>query len=184
MEEIPHHVWVCLNSLLLVGSTPLDLRSDVLRAGELSYAFLDRRCLQAARAWPWKLCRGDVLEALTRLGEGGTVDEDSTTAKLQRLVRSGYSMEMLSAGIALLAQAPWSTRCVEQAHGSLAQSMRKHPEYSAEAASLRSYLSVARALFERVASERVEAVVQSASTSATRRVPQRSRGVSVYPRRE
>ena len=120
-------MWVRLSSLLIAGSTPLDLRSDVLRAGELSYAFLGRRCLQVARAWPWRLCRGDALEALARLGEGGTVDEGSTTAKLQRLARSGYSMEMLSTGIALLAQAPWSTRCVEQAHGSLAQLTRRHP---------------------------------------------------------
>ena len=106
----------------------------MLRAGDLSYAFSGRHSLQVARAWSWKWCRGEDLEALAGLGEGGTVDEDSTTAKLQRSVRSGFSMEMLSAGIAVLAQAPWSTRCVEQAHGRLAQLTRKHPEYPAETA--------------------------------------------------
>eukprot|EP00974_Lingulodinium_polyedra_P087401 8471520-Lingulodinium_polyedra.AAC.1 len=77
----------------------------------------------------------------------------------------GYNEKLLQEGVMMLAEAPWSTRLVEQAHGSTACVHRLHKEYGLEALSARSYLHQARHMFvpdkDALALERAQAQTEA-----------------------
>ena len=111
----------------------------------MSVAYLTRLCLKPAAGLPWSLCRGDVshnLRALALL----ELDQShcSATHQIQALYKLGINQEDLQDALILLGQVGWTTKGVEEQHGSLAHVHRAHPDIDATNLSLRGYIHACR----------------------------------------
>ena len=106
-------------SIFEVLGKAIDVKATVLRhecvAAALAQAGYIANRLRAARQPPWSLLSGDRAENLQVLRDGPLPTEESTM-NIYQLMRLGYSRSTLLEGLALLAQANWSTNCVEQGH--------------------------------------------------------------------
>lgn len=145
--SLPGHVWgrvACVISDSYSGHT---LRSLVLLAAFRSLAFADKRILREAKSFPWSPARGNVDENLRRLGAMPDQTE-STTKKIQTLVRFGFNMQQLVDGVGRLRQVSWSTTTVEQCHGSASTLMKAHGDYGKKTLMARAMVHMMRPLFQ------------------------------------
>ena len=111
-------------------------------------AFVDDNVLREARSLPWSLCVDTEarLEQLRRV-DMNALPGDSVTRGIKLMLSLGVPMAKIKTGVALLAECQWSTRCVEQGHGSMACIKKLHQEYTAAMLSARAALHQQRALF-------------------------------------
>ena len=118
--------WVLDCSVTSIGYLWLDIWRP-LEAGPMSFAVGN----SAAK-----------IEALKAAEPSG----DYTTSKMQVLAQLGYEEEVIAA-LNLLKESPMSTTLVEQAHGSGAQLMRRHPTYEVNTLTTRSTVHNCRSWF-------------------------------------
>ena len=127
-----------------VGLRGEELRSDSVAASMTSAGFIHRR-LREAQGHPGSLCVGDVDRNLDELRREEAPTE-RVALQIYRLLRIGYSRGAIKQGLALMANCPWSSVCVEQGHVCASMTMRRHKEYSANTMRARSRLLQARPL--------------------------------------
>lgn len=147
LDQLPSGVWVRLGDLLGISS-PYRLQHAVMSACHISFAYLCHRCLHTALGYPWRLCRGDIRANLQALGQMYLGDDtDETTKLVQGLVRAGSSELELVDAISLLGECGWSTKGVEEQHGSIATVHKYHRELEAASLAARSFVHTCRPLF-------------------------------------
>jgi len=122
--------------------TGAQCQSEVIHAGLVQVAYVDRAVFVELRQPPWSLCDGDAEAKLVALGEAGPQTHPAAR-KLQRLVRDKWPMPELKQVVGLLELVKWSTLQVEQMHGSLSVMHRYHPQYTIEKLVLRAFLHFA-----------------------------------------
>jgi hypothetical protein len=72
--------------------------------------------------------------------------DETISAKVWQLMRLGHNVKELTEALGLLAEARWSTKVVEQQHGSAAAMHKAHPSYTADSLSRRAFLHMVKAL--------------------------------------
>ena len=137
--------WSLFDDVVGADPSPRVLRTEVLTAASISAAFVYRRAFRSAKSLPWTLTRGCIAENLRALAAGDMPDE-TISAKIWQLMRLGYNVKELTEALGLLAEARWSTKVVEQQHGSAAAMHKAHPSYTAESLSRRAFLHMVTAL--------------------------------------
>ena len=137
--------WSLFDDVVGADPSPRVLRTEVLTAASISAAFVYRRAFRSAKSLPWTLTRGCIAENLRALAAGDMPDE-TISAKIWQLMRLGYNVKELTEALGLLAEARWSTKVVEQQHGSAAAMHKAHPSYIAESLSRRAFLHMVTAL--------------------------------------
>ena len=143
LANIKPRIWQALGDAC--GMAPLVLRSEVLMAGHIAFAFVHKRALSEAGKLPWSLGVGDIRQNLAELKQGPE-PSDVTSAKIWHLLHMGYNMGQLMQGVRLLMDAPWSTACVEQLHASATLVKKYHAEYGADLVMTKAFLHSLRKL--------------------------------------
>lgn len=141
-------VWNRLSELCGGRVGPNTLKTQVVFSSLSVIAFIDDKVLREVRALPWSLC----VDTPTRLEQLRGIDinclpNDTVTRGVKRMLTAGVPLSGIQTGIALLAECQWSTRCVEQGHGSMACIKKLHQEYTAPMLTSRAALHQQRALF-------------------------------------
>lgn len=154
LQQIPESAWVRLAGVL---EEPVwgRLRSAVLVSAHISYAYLSKKSIGPASAYPWSLCRGDLRQNLIALKEVDLPrDIDPATKRVQMMVRMGFPEAQLLDVCRLIAEVGWSTKAVEEAHGQAAVVHRLHPDLGAAGLPTRAFLGTSRALWQQPPEER------------------------------
>lgn len=144
VSGLGHGIWQVLAEA--VSSTTLALQSRTIEASHIVAAFLSSRVFKPARAPLWHLCLGDRRAQLNRLGESAEPPTESTTWKIWRLLRLGYSVERLLEALELMNKLSWSATVTEQGHAQASSLRKLHVSYSAETLVTRSMLGAMRPL--------------------------------------
>ena len=126
-------------------SNKAELRSCISGAAITSVAFFTGRVFDAVRSYPWCLALGDKMANITRL-RGAPLPNEVTANKVHALVNSGFSEAMLEEGLTFVENAPWSSRVVEQLHGSGAQVHKYHPEMGVNSFQCRAFMHALRTM--------------------------------------
>ena len=101
-------------------------RAHVTGAALTSMGYLYMDLWRPLREEPWKYCVGDIHANVERL-KLEPPSADPVASKMQTLALMGFEAEV-EAGLKLVREASFSTTLVEQAHGSGASIMRRHPQ--------------------------------------------------------
>ena len=139
----PWSFWCCLAAV--VHLSPGDLRRRTIDCCVTSIGFMWLEIWLPIERGPLRLAMGDCAAHVEAL-KSSEPSSDYTIAKVQVLAQLGYDEEVVSALI-LLKETPMSTTLVEQAHGSGAQLMRRHPTYEMNTLISRATVHNARSLF-------------------------------------
>ena len=166
------------SALLLEGVSPTKLRSDIVQSASISTAYFTDRALNSAKAYPWRLCSGDINATITALADAADPPAtDSTTKKIWQLARLRWNRALLVDGIKRLGEVRWTTAAIEQGHGSVAVMHRTHSEYGADMLSQRAFVHMLRALFADPQAEaeasnmrRINAQLQTAGAKQPQRI--------------
>jgi hypothetical protein len=126
VANLPTGIFEILGKATSTNAT--EIRHESIAAALIQAGFMENK-LREARQPPWSLLYGDRAANLQVLSDGPEPTEE-TTLKIFQLLRLGYSRSTLLQGLALLAQANWSSQCVEQGHVCASGLMRKHKGYS------------------------------------------------------
>ena len=164
------------------ATSAYDLRSAALSAVHVSCAYIHKKIFEVVDGFPWKLAEGDISRNLDRLAKDGYTGEDPATLKLLGLLRIGYNRARLADGVALLRDIPWSTKTVEQAHGSMAVIHRLHPTMSARVLTHRAMLHQCRSMFEKPADAKRIERAEGKAEKLRNRMPQRAGAKQLYLR--
>lgn len=106
---------------------------------------------------PFDLLQGDRLHNLRVLKEQEDAPGNDVSRKIWRLLRLGYSEEMILQGLELLGRASWTTTLVEQGHSAGSCLMKTHRMYGARTMQDRScVISMAPLLSNSAAEKRLE----------------------------
>ena len=124
------HVWVALVDVA-DGVQAADLRTSVIFAAQVTYAFMVSRTLTQVRQLPWALVVGDVEQNLQAL-QSDPEPIKFVSKRIWRLLRLHYNRDQLRQRLLLLQDCPWTTAVVEQLHASASTIRKFHPEYSQE----------------------------------------------------
>lgn len=127
----------------LCGVSPAILRSDICGSATASMAFFSWRVFSVVMDWPWRLAVGDQVANLRAL-VGAPKPNEYTADKVHALMNANFSEAVLLEGIAMMADAPWSSRVVEQLHGSAAQVQKHHPDMMTNNFQCRAFIHAAR----------------------------------------
>jgi hypothetical protein len=147
LSELPRAFWEDLSGVLRQGSWSR-FRHNVVSAAHTSVAYLSWRCVDVAMSLPWSLCNGDIranLLALKNMELPPTADR--TTLKIQCLLKLGVQIEEVIDGVKVMGEAPWTSKGVEEQHGSIAVLHKYHPDLSSSSLAVRAFLHICRALF-------------------------------------
>ena len=117
--------WGRLASLSGGRTGPNELKTDVLLAGLTMSAFIGGRVFRVARSYPWSLTT-DTDQQLDDLGALDSPPEETIALNVWYMLRAGVSRARFLEAVALLGECQWSTRCVEQGHGSMACIRKQH----------------------------------------------------------
>ena len=156
MLKAPPYFWDTLADVLGVAVT--DFQGHVLQAVVVSMAYMFMDVWMLLSQPPWCYCRGDIacnIEAL-KAAEAPT---DATSCKIHMLASLGFEEEVVAA-LQLLTEASFTTIMVEQAHGSGAQLMSRHPQVGPEIMTARMTVHNSRVLFAPSHFEKSEAKLQ------------------------
>lgn len=129
----------------LCGSTAVCLRDKVATAVGVQRGYIESK-MREARKLPWCLARGNITENLTNLLNSPPPAEP-TSAKVHKLLSSGFSPESLVEAVGLLAETNWTTTVVEQGHSVTSSLAKKHPAYSQKTLTSRAMVTQAATLF-------------------------------------
>ena len=139
----PEYFWQTIADVLHVSAT--DYMGLVLESSCTSIGYLWMDVWQSLSEPPWKYCLGDISRNITDLKSAPPVTE-TTAAKIQVLAQLGYEEEV-QAALELLKQSSLTTIMVEQAHGSGAQLMSRHPQVGPVVMTARMTVHNSRTLF-------------------------------------
>ena len=129
----------------VVHTDAQEFRSQVITCSVVSIGFLEMELWQPLSQPPFKYLIGNVHDNLAGLlSETNVIDVVS--GKMQALAAAGFMEEVESACV-LARESSWTTILVEQAHGSAAQIMHRHPQLEAEALCNRATVHNGRTLF-------------------------------------
>jgi len=172
-------IWQRFSAVLGGAALPWELCHSALHAGQVARAFMHERIFSAVQGYPWKLAVGNVQENFDALAASDEPHSDSCTHKNRLLLRAGFSRASLAEGVALLAEVPWSSVPVEQAHASAATLHRFHPGYSEEMLATRATLHQCRHLFQDPEQAK-EARAQQRLTVMQRKNPAKTSGKHAF----
>jgi len=127
------------------GCDAARLRSHIISCALASAAYFSGRVFDVVEEWPWRLALGNKRANLRSLKEAPAPWE-RTARQVWTLVQHGYSEHKLVEGLGFVENAPWSSRVVEQLHGSSAQVAKYHPDMGLASFQCRSFLHAIRAL--------------------------------------
>ena len=143
VRNAPSHFWETLGDVL--GVDPVAFKGHVLESVVTSIGYMHMDVWRPLQQPPWCYCLGDIHLNVEALKAAPDV-EDHTAAKMQMLARLGFEAEVSSA-LELLKQTSLTTIMVEQAHGSGAQLMSRHPQVGASVMTSRMLVHNSRLLF-------------------------------------
>jgi len=143
VRNAPAHFWQTLGDVL--GVSAIAFKGHVLESVVTSIGYMHMDVWRSLQQPPWCYCIGDIPGNVEALKDAADV-EDHTAAKMQMLARLGFEAEVSSA-LELLKQTSLTTIMVEQAHGSGAQLMARHPQVVAEVMTSRMTIHNSRLLF-------------------------------------
>ena len=144
LSDLSQQVWQDFAELVS-DVYPQDLRSWSLQSASIIQAYITQKVFRVARSLPWSLTFGDVEANVTALLEQeGPLD--STSAKVRDLVKQGYPVHRVVAGVRLMAEVHWTSTSVEQGHGSASALHKMHKQYGANMLCMRSMLHMSRFL--------------------------------------
>ena len=86
----------------------------------------------------------------------------------------------LPMGLRVMAEAPWSTKAVEESHGSLSAVHRLHPDLTGEQFGLRAYMHACRFLVSEDVEDKSLARMDKAKQVLSRKRPRKVSGVNAY----
>ena len=119
-----------------------DLLSTCLAASHISRAFFWFRCLRRVEKLPLSLTVGCIHDNLQSL-RGGDEPSDDVSSKIWRLLQGKMVPDSrVVAALALLKDASFTTRIIEQLHAFASVSARFHSEYGMETIRVRSFGSL------------------------------------------
>ena len=124
----------------------LGLKNIVIRSSLVAVGFLESRCLRVAESLPWSLTR-DIDAQIRWLQSLPKPPKEEVAQYCWRLLKAGFPEEKLNEALELLAEANWTSKGVEQAHGSLAAINKLHKAYMAWMLSTRAMVHQQRARF-------------------------------------
>ena len=127
------------------GLTTHSLHDEVCTAAMIQRGYLASK-LREVHGWPWKLCRGNVLENLENLKRGEKPDDD-TAGKIWELMRLEWPVDDIAKGVKLLGECPFTTLVVEQGHSISSSIMKLHPAYGSATMQARVAVITAKVLF-------------------------------------
>ena len=152
---------------------PFTLRTEIMNMLCVQAGYLEAR-LREARGLPWCLLSGDIAHNVEEL-KHADAPTDETAQKIQQLAKLGVPTTVLSEGIMLLGQCPWSTKAVEQPHAVSKCLMQAHNQHGADAMLARPMVTQAKPLVTFDVEERKVGRVQHRLERLQRRQPRRSR---------
>eukprot|EP00974_Lingulodinium_polyedra_P007842 746278-Lingulodinium_polyedra.AAC.1 len=103
------------------------LQDKVMHAALVQMSFMEKEAFQPAAALPWALAFGNIEQNLRGLQFADEATE-TTTWKIQRLVRQGDMFNELVEAVKLFREVSFATVSVEQAHASVQLIQRHHPD--------------------------------------------------------
>ena len=106
----------------------MEIKNLVIAAAHTEMGYFHNRVVSAATALPWSLSVGDVGANLAQLA-AGPEPKEPTASKIHKLMVLGYNTEQLCDAVKLLGECPWSTLVCEQLHGSVATTLKFHPDF-------------------------------------------------------
>ena len=150
MCNLPPYVWGRLAAMV---PDPLyqwkDCQCDAIQACHTQRAYMGMKFLTPALGYPWCLAREDIEANLEHLSHQALVTEDSgCTKKVQLLLEKVFNKARLARALKLLLETEWSTRPVEQGHGSCAVLHKFIPDMEEDMLVTRSQLHQCRSLFQ------------------------------------
>ena len=103
-----------------------------------------------------------------------------TTRKIQELVRVGYNLNTLVAGVERLKQCSWSTTTVEQGHGAASTMRKLHGDYGKNVLTARAMVHMMRPLVQPDPASRQAERLRAQAGRLESRVPTRHTGRQQY----
>ena len=101
--------------------------------------------MRAARHGPWHLIHGDIRANLDKL-QHGPKPKDVVSCKIRALMGLRVDPVSLVPGVQLLAEAPWSTKLVEQGHTLSSRLLRYHRYSTSETLRARTVVATTKQL--------------------------------------
>ena len=147
LEQVPESAWERLSDLLDVDPWHR-LRHGVLSSAHICVAYLSRKTLKCAIGYPWRLCRGDIKHNLEELRRNALpANADSTTKKIKAMLELSWPVDELIGAVKLFSEVGWTSKAVEDMHGSIAVVHRLHKDLDGSTLALRAFVHACRALF-------------------------------------
>ena len=155
LENIPLSIWTLIAKHVPPWHGAV-LRDQVLQAANASVSYLCYYALDVVAGLPYSLGRGDTVHNMRDLLSGPEPPEENAK-RGKRLLERGKSLHLVGNAFKLLAEAPFSTKTVEQPHGSIACSRAVHPELSTQVVATRAALHQCRHIAATDPDDRIEA---------------------------
>jgi hypothetical protein len=123
--NLPLAVWSRMATVVVAEEyAGMALRADALFCAHEARVFLQKRIFDQVRRYPFSLALGDVDDNLNRLMASTDKVDSGCTEKVRSLLRRGYNRQALIRGIQMFKYIEFSTRAVEQGHGTTLRSLR------------------------------------------------------------
>jgi hypothetical protein len=171
---------VLLKLAQISTSSMRELYDDISQAVLVQLGYMSKK-MQDLRQPPWSLCLGNIEVSLKGLGEAAPAT-DVTTRKIQLLVQMGYPMESLVPAIRLMAEAPHTTRAVEQAHNVASSLLKQHKMYGQSTMQARAMVSAMQPLVREDPDRKRERNLSVRIDRLANKCPQRIGARHVYMR--
>ena len=138
LEFLPRKIWAFLADRS--GMPAESLRSKVLSAAMISWAFIDSKVLSVAAGMPWVLCDGDVAANLKEMMDRGELPDEPVARKIFQLSQAGLNQVRLQRAVMLMGDASWTSYFTERQHASTSLVKRHHPDLGQDVLSARAFL--------------------------------------------
>ena len=171
--------WLRMTNLAGGAVGPRELRTEVVLAGLTCLGFVSEKVFRVARSLPWSICR-DIDGGLDALQALQAAPQDPTAQKIWFLLRVGVSRARLQDACRVLGECEWSTRCVEQGHGSIACIKKLHPECTGGVLAARAALHQQRAMFNASEGAKQVAKLEAQLQRQCRKQPEKITGRHVF----
>ncbi len=139
------------------------LRDNVIFVAHPTTSSIHRKVLHAARTKPFSLASGHVDRNSSVLVERNAPLCDEATRNIDTLAAYEYNSSLLARAAELLRACAWTTRTVEQAHGSCGVLHRLHKQYNRRTVAMRAMLHQTLALLQPAEGEARTARIQQRS---------------------
>ena len=180
--ELGNYIWDRLASVISPHQNATTLRADVLYSAHIAFAFIKDRVLNAIRGDPFGLAIGDKAANLRDLAERADTISDEATWKICQLYRVGVSVPRIEQILEVIADLHWSTKAVEEQHGSTAVVQRFTPDKRGESLVLWAFFHMLRCYSAPSPDEKQRGRIEQALAKTIRRAPRRTTGRNPFLR--